>query len=130
MAENLLPVLMDLAAPSPALGFDHRERMSLEQRGPADVVMALALIHHLCIGRNIPLPQLAQWLARLGKSLLIEWVPKSDERTQWLLANREDVFEHYNQEAFETAFGQHFNQRSKAELGTSGRILYHFTRTA
>ena len=129
-APNLLPLVMGLDAPSPALGFDHRERMSLEERGPADVVMALALIHHLCIGRNIPLPQLAQWLARLGNSLLVEWVPKSDERTKWLLANRADVFEHYTEADFQAAFEAHFTLESRTELGTSGRILYHFTRTA
>ena len=69
-------------------------------------------------------------MAKLGHHLLVEWVPKADERTQWLLANREDVFEHYNQTTFESAFTQHFAQVSKAELGTSGRTLYHFTRKA
>lgn len=123
---NLLPLVMDLAAPSPALGFNHAERNSLAQRTHADLVLALALIHHLAIARNIPLPQLAEWMATLGKELLIEWVPKEDERTQWLLANRSDVFQHYNRQAFEAAFSAHFSMESQAELADSGRVLYHF----
>jgi len=74
--DNLLPLLIDLANPSPALGWDHEERASLADRGPADAVVALALIHHLAIGNNVPLERIAAFLARLGSHLIIEWVPK------------------------------------------------------
>ena len=61
----ILPLLLDLANPSPAQGWAQPERLSLEQRGPADAVMALALVHHLAIGRNLPLDRIAAFLSRL-----------------------------------------------------------------
>lgn len=123
----LLPLVMDLAHPTPALGFAHTERMSLGDRGPADMVLALALIHHLAIGRNIPLPRLAEWMATLGKRLLVEWIPKTDERVQWLLAAREDIFEQYSQSVFEAAFSEYFELEQRSELGSSGRVLYQYS---
>jgi hypothetical protein len=73
----MLPLLMDLTNPSPALGWAHAERMSLLQRGPAGTVMALALVHHLAISNNVPLDVLARFLAAAGTYLIIEFVPKS-----------------------------------------------------
>ncbi len=68
--------------------------------------MALALVHHLAIGRNVPLPMLAATLARLGDRLLIEWVPKEDPMVRRLLATREDIFPDYTEGGFRTAFEQ------------------------
>lgn len=101
---NVLPLLLDLINPSPACGWAHHERMSLAQRGPVDLVLALGLIHHLAIGNNLPLARVAEFLARLGRSLVIEFVPKTDSQVRRLLASRADVFPAYQREAFEAAF--------------------------
>ena len=85
---GILPLLLDLANPSPAQGWAHSERLSLEQRGPADALLALALVHHLAIGRNLPLERVAAFLSRLGRALVIEFVPKDDVQVQRLLRNR------------------------------------------
>ena len=82
--ENLLPLAMDLTNPSTALGWAHQERMSLIGRGPCDTTLALALIHHLAISNNVPLPRIADFFARLGRALIIEFVPKSDTQVQRL----------------------------------------------
>ena len=87
----LLPLMLDLGNPSPALGWASEERASLEQRGPADVVLALALVHHLAIGNNVPLPNVAEFFARLGRHLVIEFVPKSDSQVQRMLSSRTDI---------------------------------------
>jgi hypothetical protein len=125
---HLLPLLVDLTNPSPALGWAHRERESLLDRGPAGTVIALALIHHLAISNNVPLERLAAFFAAAGGYLVIEFVPKSDSQVQRLLATREDVFPDYCREGFETAFGEHFEIIEKKDIAGSERTLYLMRR--
>jgi hypothetical protein len=121
---HLLPLLLDLTNPSPALGFENKERMSLEQRGPADTILALALIHHLAISNNVPLPKIAEYFSRLCKSLIIEFVPKNDSQVQRLLATREDIFPKYTQADFEKDFSLFFELRQRSPISGSERTLY------
>ena len=125
---QLLPLLVDLTNPSPALGWDHAERASLLQRGPADCVLALALVHHLAIGNNVPLARVAAFLARAGRSLIIEFVPKSDSQVRRLLATREDVFPGYDRAGFEAAFADLFATEAAEPIPGSERILYLMRR--
>jgi ribosomal protein L11 methylase PrmA len=122
--KNLLPLLMDLTAPSPAIGWDNRERMSLAERGPADLVLALALIHHLAIAANVPLAYVARFLSRVARNLLIEFVPKSDSQVGRLLVVRKDIFQDYTQEAFEAEFGRYFTIVRRQGVTDSSRTLY------
>ena len=122
--DRVLPLLTDLTNPSPSLGWHHRERMSFEQRGPADAVLALALIHHLAISNNVPLDKVAALLCSLCHWLIIEFVPKSDSQVQRLLASREDIFADYTESVFELAFGEHFGIVQRAEIAESERSLY------
>lgn len=125
---NIVPLLLDLANPSPRLGWANQERDSLLDRGPADLVLALALVHHLAIGNNVPLPDIASFLASSGEALVIEFVPKEDSQVQRLLANREDVFPNYRQDAFEEAFLQWFEIQRKEPIPGSLRTLYRMKR--
>lgn len=125
---NLLPLLLDLTNPSPALGWENQERESLYQRGKPDVVMGLALIHHLAISNNVPLEMIASMFSSLAPWLIIEFVPKEDSQVQKLLATREDIFENYHQEGFENAFLKFYNLVSVEEIKTSSRRLYLFER--
>lgn len=126
--ESLLPLVVDLANPSPRLGWENRERMSLADRGPADLIMALALVHHLAIGNNVPLPRLAAYFAELGRALVVEFVPKSDPKVRELMAVREDIFEDYTRERFELAFGERFEVLDNETVQDSERILYLMRR--
>lgn len=125
---SILPLLMDLTSPSPNLGWANRERDSLEHRGPTDLVMALALIHHLAISNNVPLAEVADYFSRLGKYLIIEFVPKEDSQTQKLLISREDIFGDYNQTGFEAAFGKYFDTIQKSQVKNSKRTIYLFKK--
>lgn len=125
---RILPLWIDLGNPTPALGWAHRERRSLAERGPADLVMALALIHHLAIGNNVPLPSVARFLSRLGRHLIIEFVPKGDPQVRRLLASREDIFSGYTAEGFEEAFGKMYDFLASDPVADSGRRLYLMTR--
>ena len=121
---TLLPLVMDLANPSPAIGLANRERASLAERGPADMGLALALVHHLAIGNNVPLDMLADDFRELCTWLAVEFVPKTDPRVQDLLAFREDVFPTYTREGFEQAFGRRFSLERTEEIRDSQRVLY------
>ena len=125
---DILPLVMDLNNPTPSVGWALAERASLPERGPADTVLALALVHHLAIGNNVPLASIAEWLSRLGTRVIVEWVPKDDPQVRRLLVAREDVFPGYQQTAFETAFGACFDQVRRASIPGTGRILYCFER--
>ena len=126
-AENLLPLLIDLTNPSPSIGWSNEERDSFGGRGPADMVLALALIHHLAISNNVPLLQVADFFASVGKWLVIEFVPKSDSQVQKLLVSREDIFPNYTREGFEAAFQQRFKIVEAINVRESERVLYLMT---
>ncbi len=123
----MLPLLQDIAMPSTATGWELRERLSLLERGPADVVLALAVIHHLAIGRNVPLPKIASMLKGIGKSVIIEFIPKEDSKVQHLLASRPDIFPAYTQEGFEEAMAKYFKLVTKKQIANSKRTLYLYT---
>ena len=121
---HLLPLLMDFTNPSPGLGWHGREREALFERAPADALLALALIHHLAIANNVPLPRLAEFFRSLGRWLVIEFVPKQDSQVQILLASRQDIFPDYHEAGFEAAFGAVFTIHEKRPLPDTGRVLY------
>jgi len=125
---SLLPLLMDLANPTASLGWANAERMSLLERGPADVAFALALVHHLAIAHNVPLPRIAAFFASLTRALVIEFVPKEDSQVQRMLASRDDIFATYARDAFEAAFREHFTIESSSEIDGSVRTLYVMRR--
>jgi hypothetical protein len=121
---NLLPLVMDFNNPSPDLGFASHERYSLTARGPADLLLALALIHHLSISNNLPFAYISEYLAKLGNWLVIEFVPKKDSQVQRLLRTRVDIFDNYTEDNFERAFSHHFNILQKEPIVESCRIIY------
>ena len=106
--QNILPLCIDFANPSPAIGFNNKERSAFLKRAEFDLVIALAVVHHLAISKNIPLTTIAQSFQGLGKKLVIEFVPKDDDKVKLLLQNRKDIFTNYNQPEFEKAFGEYF----------------------
>jgi ribosomal protein L11 methylase PrmA len=122
--QNVQPLVMDLVNPSPGIGWENRERLALSERGPTDLVLALALVHHLAIGNNVPLERLAAFLRELCSWLIVEFVPKTDPKVQGLLAVREDVFPGYTQEGFERAFGELFDIQAGEQIKDSDRIVY------
>ncbi len=121
---SVLPLVLDLTNPSPAIGWHNQERESLLQRGPADMILALALIHHLAISNNTPLASISKLFQQLGGSLLIEFVPKEDPQVARLLATRRDVFPGYRQETFEEIFSRDFTILHKEKVADSQRTLY------
>jgi ribosomal protein L11 methylase PrmA len=122
--KNLLPLLSDLTNPSPAIGWQNRERQSLTERGPCDAALALALIHHLAIGNNLPFNRIVDFLAGVCRNLIIEFVPKTDSQVRRLLATREDIFPGYTQSGFEQAFSSRFVTIASSPVRESERTIY------
>jgi hypothetical protein len=114
---------MDLANPSPGLGWDNAERLELRDRGPSDLLLALALMHHLVLTSCVPLAMVASWLSNLGEHVLVEFIPPSDPMVKKLLQNRSDGHLPYSHEVFKTSFSIHFDFLDHLALH-NGRILY------
>jgi len=128
MRENqetkLLPLCLDLTNPSPSIGWANEERLSLIERGLADTVLALALIHHLAISNNVPFSHIAAFLSQVCRFLIIEFVPKNDSQVQRLLRSREDVFPDYTQDHFEASFQDDFSIHKREQIVDTQRTLY------
>ncbi|MFC1656882.1 class I SAM-dependent methyltransferase [Patescibacteria group bacterium] len=120
----ILPLVIDLTNPSPDLGWANNERKSFINRGPVDMVFALALIHHLAISNNLPLTKIAQFTHSISKYLVIEFVPKSDPKVKKLLATRKDIFPDYTVEGFKKAFLTLYKIEKSVKIKNSQRILY------
>lgn len=121
---SILPLVLDLTNPSPAIGWGNEERDSLTNRGPAHTLLALAIIHHLAISNNLPFEKIAHYFSQLGSNLIIEFVPKTDSKVQYLLSSREDIFDNYTEQDFEKSFSQYFSIVEKQKVLNSERVVY------
>lgn len=121
---NILPILSDLTNPAPAIGWANKERMSFMEKGGADVVMALAIIHHLSISNNLPFKKTAEFFSKIAKNLIIEFVPKTDSKVKILLSTREDIFPDYDEKHFEETYREYFDITEKIKISGSERTMY------
>lgn len=122
--KNIHPLVIDISNPSPAIGMYNEERTSFLNRVKTDIVLALALIHHLAIGKNIPFEDVAKTFGKLGKALIIEFIPKEDEKVQLMLQQKKDIYDWYTLENFLSAFARTYKIVDSSEIGSSKRILY------
>jgi len=130
-SKTTLPLVVDLADSSPDRGWRGLERRRLEERGRPDLVLCLALVHHLAIGRNVPFAELVAWLRSLGARLVIEFADRDDPMVSRLLAaKREEVHKGYGREEFERALGEGFEVERREQLDSGTRTLYLATPRA
>jgi hypothetical protein len=122
--KNILPLYANLSDTSPALGWRNRERKALTGRRLPDFTLSLALIHHMVISANIPLPEFIDWLASLGSHLVIEFVTKEDAMVKKLLRNKADIYHDYTVENFEHHLGRHFETLRQQTYHGETRRLY------
>ena len=121
---HILPLLIDLANPTPGIGFMNDERFSFVNRAKFDFAMALALIHHLAISNNLPFDNIAEFFSNLTSSLAIEFVPKEDSKVQILLSSREDIFLNYNEQCFKDSFSKYFDIIEERKVEDSLRTIF------
>ena len=121
---RILPLVVNLADASPAQGWRGAERKDLASRGAPDLVLCLALVHHVVITANIPLADFIDWLASLGASVVIEFVGREDEMVEALLANREDQYDDYTLATFRGLLAEKFRIRDEAPLKSGRRTIF------
>lgn len=123
-SRHILPLVVNLADPSPSQGWRGLERRSLPERGRPELAICLALIHHIVIGANIPLQDFIGLLADLGAALVIEFVGREDEMVGRLLADKDDQYPDYTLEGFEAALAARFQISGKQPLKQGKRWIY------
>ena len=122
---RVLPLCVDISNPTPATGFRNTERASFGERITATTVVALAIIHHLVLSKNIPIHALAKMLASLTtNNLIIEFVPLNDEKAKQLVASKQNYHVPYDENAFENNFQPFFSIEKKQLIPGTGRSLY------
>ena len=122
---NILPLVVNVTDPSPNLGWRNLERKRINERGRPDLTLALALIHHVVIGGNIPMAEFVQWLRDLGGELVIEFVTRKDPMVVTLLRNKDDHYADYDEDVFERELAARFRIVKREPLGSGTRIMYH-----
>jgi len=122
--ENIQPLIIDLANPSPSIGVLNKERDSFLQRTKTDLALALALVHHLAIGRNIPFEKIFELFASVANHIIVEFVPKNDPKVQLMLQNKKDIYTNYIEELFEKEMSHFFIISQKQKITGTDRILY------
>jgi len=122
---TILPLCVELANSSPALGWRGRERKRLEDRGRPELVMCLGLIHHLVLAGNIPLPEVIDWLASFGGEIILEFPSKDDSMVKALLRNKRDQYTDYSLERLEAELLKRFDISSCRPLPSGARTLFH-----
>ena len=122
---NVIPLVFDVSDPSPAMGWRTSERRTLEARGRPDLVLVLAVMHHLVITDNIPLGQVLSWLRGLDAEVCFEWVPPGDPMAARLAKDKQstEVHSDYSVENFDSLVSSMFEVVDHLDLG--GRRLLH-----
>jgi SAM-dependent methyltransferase len=125
---DILPLTLDLIDASPGLGWRGRERRRLEERGAPDLVLCLALLHHVSISGNVPVAEYVDWLRGLDSAIVIEFVRREDPMVKQLLAaKREDTHPDYDEGFFERCLAEAFEVERREVLPSGTRVLYHAT---
>jgi SAM-dependent methyltransferase len=123
--EKVLPLVMDLTDPSGGIGWRNRERAPFLDRVRPDLTLALALVHHLTIAANVPLPEVVMWLAAFGGRTVVEFPHTDDVQVQRLLANKPaGLFDDYRRDAFETLLSERFLVHRQETLPAGTRTIY------
>ena len=125
---NVVPLVVDLADPSPALGWRNRERPALLERARPELVVCLALVHHLAISANIPLSRVVEWLAGLADVVVVEFAERHDPMVAQLLANKSVTHGNYSGARFDQEVAKHFDVEAREELSCGTRTLYSLRR--
>jgi hypothetical protein len=128
IVRSILPIVVDLMNPPPAIGWGNTERSSFLDRIHTDLTLALALVHHLALGKNLPFSRMAETFARISPWLLIEFVPKHDPKAQELLKHKKDIYPEYDEAHFLSAFTERYALVERMNMDGMERVLFLFRR--
>ena len=124
-ASRILPLVGDVADPSPDRGWRSAERRSPEGRGQPELILVLALVHHLSVGASIPLREIVAWLAGFRAAVVVEFVGRDDPMVRALLRRKDEPYSDYDRTGFERCWSAAFETRRRQVLASGHRILYY-----
>jgi SAM-dependent methyltransferase len=128
---TILPLVGNLADPSPGLGWRGEERRPLVDRGRPDLTLALALVHHVALTSNVPVRDFLDWLAGLETELVIEFPTREDPMVKRLLARKgPGANPDYDTDTFERALNERWRVERRETLPSGTRILYRASPSA
>ena len=128
--QRILPLVIDLSNPSPALGWRNRERPAFVDRVRPDLVLCLAVVHHLALTNTVPLDEVVAFLADFAAPVVVEFPHRDDVMAARLLARkRSGLFDAYNLESWEEALGRRFTVTATSTLPSGTRTLYRAVPT-
>ncbi|HBK80254.1 MAG TPA: nodulation protein NoeA, partial [Nitrospinae bacterium] len=121
---NINVIVDDLVNPSPPMGFALEERGALFSRSKPDLVLALALIHHLVLTRSVPMEMLIGWMRGLCPKWVFEFAHEGDPMVEFLIKAKLGRTHPYSRGEFEAALSKSFRVLERLELGGADRTLY------
>ena len=123
--EKILTLVGNVCDPSPDIGWRNLERGSFERRTDPDLILALAVVHHISIAGNVPLPEVVRWLAGFNSSMVVELPTRDDPMVKSLLAaKREGTHDDYDRPIFEATLNECFDVVRHEETPSGTRVLY------
>jgi hypothetical protein len=124
-SETVLPLVGNVADPSPGLGWRGAERRSLPDRARPDLTLALALVHHVALSANVPVRSFLDWLADLRTEIVIEFPTRDDPMVKRLLGRKGPAANpDYQLETFERALAERWRVERREPLPSGLRVLY------
>ena len=127
--DRILPLYVDMSDSGGGIGWRGRERPGVFDRGTPDIVLYLAVIHHVAITFNIPVAAQLDMLADLAPEIVIEMPHADDPMVRKLLVNkREGIHDDFNLQEFERLLSERFEVRSKMLLSSGTRTIFHAVR--
>lgn len=127
--EKILPLYVDMSDSGGGIGWRGKERPGVFDRGTPDIVLYLAVIHHVAITFNIPVAAQLDMLADLTPEIVIEMPHADDPMVRKLLVNkRAGIHDDFNLAEFERLLGERFDVRSKLLLSSGTRTIFHAVR--
>ena len=121
--QNIIPLVIDLANLSPNQGWAGRERAAFEERGSPDMILCLALLHHMRVSANIPLAHFVEWLRGLDATVIVEFVDRNDEMFLELIEGRSHDYTDYTAEHFQMEMDRYFTIRDRLQLKDGKREM-------
>ena len=128
--DNLLSLHLNLANPTPSIGWDNTERKSFYDRAKFDLVLALAVVHHFVITYDLSFEMVAEKFSQIGKYLIIEFPLPGDEKVQFISRNKPFQFSNYNIENFKSAFEKYFLELDNKFIESNSRVIFLYAKKA
>lgn len=128
---RILPLVCDFSRPSAALGWRNSEQRSFLDRafGAVDLVLLLAVVHHLVIGEGIPFGEILDVLRIVGADhVIMEVIWPDDEEFGRLIRGRPWLVQCFDRAEIEAQMLKHYQVVARQPLKGDRRTIYLLKR--